>query len=72
MIHFTGMLHVGDVIKEANGIAVFTPEQLMDIIRATEDTIKLKIIPTFHEQHQHSQVNTIIITMESLCLHQNS
>ncbi|KAL4217151.1 MAGUK p55 subfamily member 6 [Mactra antiquata] len=48
-----GLLHVGDIIKEVNGLPVFTPQQLMDIIRNADRSITLKIIPTFIE-HQHS------------------
>lgn len=54
---FSGLLHVGDIIKEVNGIPVFTPQQLMDIIRNADRSVTLKIIPTFLEHHQSSQVS---------------
>lgn len=51
-----GLLHVGDIIKEVNGIPVFTPQQLMDIIRNADRSITLKIIPTYLQRHQTSQM----------------
>lgn len=51
-----GLLHVGDIIKEVNGIPVFTPQQLMDIIRNADRSVTLKIIPTYLEQHTSSQM----------------
>lgn len=51
-----GLLHVGDIIKEVNGIPVFTPQQLMDIIRNADRSVTLKIIPTYIEQHHTSQM----------------
>lgn len=51
-----GLLHVGDIIKEVNGIPVFTPQQLMDIIRNADRSITLKIIPTYIEKHHTSQM----------------
>jgi PDZ domain-containing secreted protein len=51
-----GLLHVGDVIKEVNGIPVSTPEQLMDIIRSTDAGITLKIIQNYTEQQPQAQV----------------
>ena len=53
-----GMLHVGDIIKEVNGIPVATPEQLMDIIRVAETEITFKIIPTIQDTNFKSQVLT--------------
>lgn len=51
-----GMLHVGDIIKEVNGIPVATPEQLMDIIRVAESEITFKIIPTIQDHNFKSQM----------------
>jgi len=51
-----GLLHVGDIIKEVNGMPVYTPQMLMDIIRNSEQRVNLKIIPAFVEQHHTSQV----------------
>ncbi|KAL3853924.1 hypothetical protein ACJMK2_013240 [Sinanodonta woodiana] len=51
-----GLLHVGDVIKEVNGIPVFTPQHLMDIIRNTDKGITLKIIPAYTEQSNKTQM----------------
>lgn len=54
---FEGLLHVGDVIKEVNGIPVSTPEQLMDIIRSTDQGITLKIVQNFAEHQPQAQVS---------------
>jgi C-terminal processing protease CtpA/Prc len=56
-LYHVGLLHVGDIIKEVNGIPVFTPQQLMDIIRNADRSITLKIVPTYIEQHHTSQVS---------------
>ncbi|OWF36413.1 MAGUK p55 subfamily member 2 [Mizuhopecten yessoensis] len=55
MIDKQGLLHVGDIIKEVNGLQVFSPEQLMEIIRFTEGSITLKIVPTVVESQIKSQ-----------------
>ncbi|XP_048775821.1 protein PALS2-like [Ostrea edulis] len=55
MIDKQGLLHVGDIIKEVNGIPVSTPEQLMDIIRSTDAGITLKIIQNYTEQQPQAQ-----------------
>ena len=57
---FSGLLSVGDIIKEVNGIPVFTPQQLMDIIRGPEKGIQLKIIQAMSEHHNSSQVSRAI------------
>lgn len=55
MIDKQGLLHVGDIIKEVNGLQVFSPEQLMEIIRYTEGSITLKIVPTVVDTQMKSQ-----------------
>lgn len=40
-----GLLHLGDVILEVNGIPVYTPEDLQSEISRTKDSITLKIGP---------------------------
>ncbi|XP_069108709.1 protein PALS2-like [Argopecten irradians] len=55
MIDKQGLLHVGDIIKEVNGLQVFSPEQLMEIIRFTEGSITLKIVPTVVDPQIKSQ-----------------
>lgn len=55
-----GLLHVGDIIKEVNGIPVYTPQMLMDIIRNADGGVTLKIIPAYIEQHHTSQVSAEI------------
>lgn len=51
-----GLLHEGDVIKEVNGIPVQSPEQLMDIIKTSTDSIMLKIWPNPHRQARRSDL----------------
>lgn len=48
---------MGDVIKEVNGIPVSTPEQLMDIIRSTDQGITLKIVQNYTEHQPQAQVS---------------
>uniref|UniRef100_T1JKI1 MAGUK p55 subfamily member 6 n=1 Tax=Strigamia maritima TaxID=126957 RepID=T1JKI1_STRMM len=49
MIDRQGLLHVGDIIKEVNGIEVYTPEQLQEEIKKAEGTVNLKIIPSYSD-----------------------
>ncbi|XP_013088689.2 MAGUK p55 subfamily member 2-like [Biomphalaria glabrata] len=42
-----GMLHVGDIIREVNGVPVATPEMMMDLIIDSDPDITLKITPSF-------------------------
>ncbi|KAJ8320919.1 hypothetical protein KUTeg_002506 [Tegillarca granosa] len=56
MIDKQGLLHVGDIIKEVNGIPVSTPEQLMEVIKHTDGGITLKIVPTITDSQKQSQL----------------
>lgn len=40
------LLHVGDIIKEVNGIAVFVPEDMMIVLREAEESITFMIVPS--------------------------
>jgi len=40
-----GLLHIGDIIAEINGVSVHTPDQLGDVIRKSGNDIKFKVIP---------------------------
>ncbi|WAR10157.1 MPP2-like protein, partial [Mya arenaria] len=39
-----------------NGMPVYTPQMLMDIIRTSEQRVNLKIIPAYQEHHHTSQM----------------
>lgn len=43
MIEKQGLLHIGDVILEVNGIPVNTPEELQTEIAKSKDSVTLKI-----------------------------
>ncbi|CAG5124045.1 unnamed protein product [Candidula unifasciata] len=45
-----GLLRVGDVVKEVNGIAVFVPEDMMIVLREAENSITFKIVPSAMDQ----------------------
>ncbi|XP_078795665.1 peripheral plasma membrane protein CASK isoform X32 [Oryzias latipes] len=49
MIHRQGTLHVGDEIREINGISVFnqTVEQLQKMLREMRGSITFKIVPSY-------------------------
>nr|CAG4643809.1 EOG090X032R [Lepidurus arcticus] len=49
MIDRQGLLHVGDVIGEVNGIHAKSPEELQVEIARAKEHITLKILPSFHE-----------------------
>ncbi|RWS03997.1 MAGUK p55 subfamily member 6-like protein [Dinothrombium tinctorium] len=44
-----GLLHVGDIILEVNGVEVHTPEELNEQLRHSKGSVTFKISPSFHE-----------------------
>ncbi|XP_029788360.1 peripheral plasma membrane protein CASK-like isoform X3 [Suricata suricatta] len=52
MIHRQGTLHIGDEIREINGISVAnqTVEQLQKMLREMRGSITFKIVPSYHTQ----------------------
>ena len=53
----SGLLHVGDVIKEINGQEVLTPEQLQDLMKKHSGTITFKIIPSSQDFNSSMKVS---------------
>jgi len=53
----SGLLHVGDIIKEINGQEVLTPEQLQELMKKYSGTITFKIIPTSQDQNSSMKVS---------------
>lgn len=51
MIEKQGLLHVGDVILEVNGIPVKTPEDLQSEIAKCNDSVTLKVGQSSPETH---------------------
>lgn len=62
----TGMLHVGDIILEVNGLPVATPEQLMEFIIDSDPDITLKIIPSFQHQNKGDTVNFYVMFLKTV------
>ena len=57
VIERQGLLRPGDLILEANGIRVRTPEQLQNIIEESQQFMTLKIQPTLSvSQNQPSNI----------------
>ena len=56
-VMMSGLLHVGDIIKEINGQEVLTPEQLQDLMKKYSGTITFKIIPTSQDQNSSVKVS---------------
>jgi len=52
----SGLLHVGDIIKEINGQEVLTPEHLQELMRKHSGTITFKIIPSSQDQNSSMKV----------------
>ena len=46
----SGLLRVGDIVKEVNGIAVFVPEDMMIVLKEAENSITFKIVPSALDQ----------------------
>ncbi len=59
MIHRQGTLHVGDEIKEINGLNVSTQtiENLQKLLREARGSITFKIIPSYRHQPPSCEVN---------------
>ncbi|KAJ8253042.1 hypothetical protein GJAV_G00208490 [Gymnothorax javanicus] len=57
MIHRQGTLHVGDEIREINGISVAnqTVEQLQKMLREMRGSITFKIVPSYRTQSMSSE-----------------
>lgn len=53
----SGLLHVGDIIKEVNGVEVRTPEELQSHMKKSVGSITLKIIPSYTEPFPTQQVH---------------
>ncbi|XP_034145579.1 peripheral plasma membrane protein CASK isoform X6 [Esox lucius] len=60
MIHRQGTLHVGDEIREINGISVAnqTVEQLQKMLREMRGSITFKIVPSYRAQSMSCEVWT--------------
>jgi len=56
MMMMSGLLHVGDIIKEINGQEVLTPDQLQDLMKKYSGTITFKIIPSSQDQNSSMKV----------------
>lgn len=57
MVAQQGLLHVGDIIKEANGQPVGSnPRALQELLRSASGSIVLKILPSYQEPHLPRQV----------------
>ncbi|XP_050417933.1 protein PALS2 [Patella vulgata] len=47
LIDKQGLLRVNDIIREVNGLPMITPDQLMETIVQADNTITLKIVPSY-------------------------
>ncbi|KAH9503186.1 MAGUK p55 sub member 2 [Bulinus truncatus] len=45
-----GLLRVGDIVKEVNGIPVFVPEDMMIVLKEADSSITFKIVPSALDQ----------------------
>jgi len=52
----SGLLHVGDVIKEINGQEVLRADQLQELMKKYNGTITFKIIPASQDQNSSMKV----------------
>ncbi|XP_038047194.1 MAGUK p55 subfamily member 6-like isoform X2 [Patiria miniata] len=53
IIEKQGLLHVGDIIKEVNGIDVTNdPDALQDHMKTASGNVTLKIIPSYHNDYR--------------------
>ena len=55
----SGLLHVGDIIKEINGIDVTNdPDALQEHMKAAEGNVTLKILPSYKDHVPAPPVST--------------
>jgi PDZ domain-containing secreted protein len=52
----TGLLHIGDIIKEVNGQEVIDPNQLTNMLKKVNGTVTFKVLPCIDEQVGQQQV----------------
>ncbi|KAJ8350399.1 hypothetical protein SKAU_G00255290 [Synaphobranchus kaupii] len=67
MIHRQGTLHVGDEIREINGISVAnqTVEQLQKMLREMRGSITFKIVPSYRTQSSSCEKDSPTASMQS-------
>uniref|UniRef100_A0AAR2J896 Peripheral plasma membrane protein CASK n=1 Tax=Pygocentrus nattereri TaxID=42514 RepID=A0AAR2J896_PYGNA len=67
MIHRQGTLHVGDEIREINGISVAnqTVEQLQKMLREMRGSITFKIVPSYRTQQSSCEKESPTISRQS-------
>ncbi|XP_008323466.1 peripheral plasma membrane protein CASK isoform X3 [Cynoglossus semilaevis] len=67
MIHRQGTLHVGDEIREINGISVAnqTVEQLQKMLREMRGSITFKIVPSYRSQSMSCEKESPDVSRES-------
>lgn len=63
-----GLLHVGDIIAEVNGVPVQTPDQLGDVIQRSGPDIKFKVLPPKHKTVAGYEVCQIYFDTVLLCV----
>lgn len=56
LIDKQGLLHEGDIIKEINGEAVTTAEELQEKLRSAKGSITLKVVPSYYDIPLASQI----------------
>lgn len=67
MIDQQGLLHVGDIIKEVNGKEVGSdPKVLQNMLKESNGSVVLKILPSYQEPHTPRQVGNIHLLAELL------
>ncbi len=48
---------MGDIIKEINGQDVTDPDQLTEIMKKTSGSVTLKVLPSYYDAQNFSQVS---------------
>ncbi len=58
----SGLLHVGDIVKEVNGQEVTDPNQLTNMLKKVNGTVTFKVLPCTDEQVGQQQVGMLHAT----------
>nr|KAG5704673.1 hypothetical protein BaRGS_025315 [Batillaria attramentaria] len=61
-----GLLHVDDKVREVNGIEVYTPEDMMLLLKEATTSVTMKIVPSYrHMTHSEQEEQFIETVRES-------
>jgi len=55
-VSVAGLLHVEDKVLEVNGVEVYTPEDMMILLKEASTSVTMKIVPSYRNMSFREQV----------------